>query len=199
MKPCSCASATSIRIQTEEGRAWDQDFRNRETRLRNDTHNFDEERTRLLLAEFNDIARKVKLTHGAAKEARSLTLYTGSEPPPSDGDSIAVWVRDQFSSSETDLVNTARAAGVDNPTLYVFIPRKAKDELLNCDCCRSGRRADDQREGRAIDSGGPVGPPEYGEPQSPGGATARQPGSGHRRRSQGLPGRCKRTSPSHSG
>ena len=120
-----------FRIQTEEGRAWDQDFRNRETRLRNDTHNFDEERTRLLLAEFNDIARKVKLMHGAAKEARSLTLYTGSEPPPSDGDSIAVWVRDQFSGSETDLVNTARAAGVDNPTLYVFIPRKAKDDLLN--------------------------------------------------------------------
>jgi len=120
-----------FRIQTEEGRAWDQDFRNRETRLRNDTHNFDEERTRLLLAEFNDIARKVKLPHGAAKEARSLTLYTGSEPPPSDGDSIAVWVRDQFSGSETDLVNTARAAGVDNPTLYVFIPRKAKDDLLN--------------------------------------------------------------------
>jgi hypothetical protein len=120
-----------FRIQTEEGRAWDQDFRNRETRLRNDTHNFDEERTRLLLAEFNDIARKVKLMHGAAKEARSLTLYTGSEPPPSDGDSVAVWVRDQFSGSETDLVNTARAAGVDNPTLYVFIPRKAKDDLLN--------------------------------------------------------------------
>ncbi|MFL6387117.1 MAG: BREX system P-loop protein BrxC [Terriglobales bacterium] len=121
-----------FRIQTEEGRAWDQDFRNRETRLRNDTHNFDEERTRLLLAEFNDIARKVKLTHGAAKEARSLTLYTGSEPPPSDGDSIGVWVRDQFSGSETDLVNIARAAGLGNPTLYVFIPRKvSREDLLN--------------------------------------------------------------------
>jgi hypothetical protein len=121
-----------FRIQTEEGRAWDQDFRNRETRLRNDTHNFDEERTRLLLAEFNDIARKVKLTHGAAKEARSLTLYTGSEPPPSDGDSIGVWVRDQFSGSETDLVNIARAAGLSNPTLYVFIPRKvSREDLLN--------------------------------------------------------------------
>jgi hypothetical protein len=119
------------RIQTEEGRAWDQDFRNRETRLRSDNHNFDEERSRLLLAEFNDIARKVKLLHGVAKEARSLTLHTGTEPPPSNGDSIAVWVRDQFSYSETDMVNTARAAGVDNPTLYVFIPRKAKPELLN--------------------------------------------------------------------
>jgi hypothetical protein len=117
------------RIQTEEGRAWDSEFHTRETRLKNDVHNFDEERTRLLLAEFNEAARKVKLLQGAAKESRSLSIHTGSEPPPSGGDGIPVWVRDQFSSSETDLVNIARAAGVDSPTLYVFIPRKAKPEL----------------------------------------------------------------------
>ena len=119
------------RIQTEEGRAWDSEFHTREARLKNDVHNFDEERTRLLLAEFNEVARKVKLLQGAAKESRSLSIHTGSEPPPSGGDGIPVWVRDQFSSSEADLVNTARAAGVDSPTLYVFIPRKAKDELAN--------------------------------------------------------------------
>ena len=28
-------------------------------------------------------------------------------------------------------MNTARAAGVNNPMLYVFIPRKSKDELAN--------------------------------------------------------------------
>jgi hypothetical protein len=119
------------RIQTEEGRAWDSEFHTREARLKNDVHNFDEERTRLLLAEFNEVTRKVKLLQGAAKESRSLSIHTGSEPPPSGGDGIPVWVRDQFSSSEADLVNTARAAGVDSPTLYVFIPRKAKDELAN--------------------------------------------------------------------
>lgn len=119
------------RIQTEEGRAWDSEFHTREARLKNDVHNFDEERTRLLLAEFNEVARKVKLLQGAAKESRSLSIHTGSEPPPSGGDGIPVWVRDQFSSSEADLVNIARSAGVDSPTLYVFIPRKAKDELAN--------------------------------------------------------------------
>lgn len=122
---------TEYRIQTEEGRAWDSEFHTREAKLKNDVHNFDEERTRLLLAEFNEIARKIKLLQGAAKESRSLSIHTGSEPPPSGGDGIPVWVRDQFSSSEADLVNIARAAGVDSPTLYVFIPRKAKDELAN--------------------------------------------------------------------
>lgn len=119
------------RIQTEEGRAWDSDFRTREAKLKNDVHNFDEERTRLLLAEFNEIVRKIKLLQGAAKESRSLSIHTGTEAPPVNGDSVPVWVRDQFSGSESDLVNAARTAGVDNPTLYVFIPRKAKDELAN--------------------------------------------------------------------
>lgn len=122
---------SEYRIQTEEGRTWDSEFRTREVKLKNDIHNFDEERTRLLLADFNEIVRKIKLLQGSAKEVRSLAIHTGSEPPPFTGDGVPVWVRDQFSSSEVDLVNTARAAGVENPTLYVFIPRKAKDELAN--------------------------------------------------------------------
>lgn len=122
---------SEYRIQTEEGRAWDSEFRTREAKLKNDVHNFDEERTRLLLAEFNEIVRKIKLLQGVAKESRTLATHTGIEPPPVNSDGVPVWVRDQFSSSEADLVNTARTAGVDNPTLYVFIPRKAKDELAN--------------------------------------------------------------------
>lgn len=122
---------TEYRIQTEEGRAWDSEFRTREVKLKNDVHNFDEERTRLLLAEFNEIVRKIKLLQGAAKESRTLSIHTGTDAPPVNGDGVPVWVRDQFSSSEADLVNAARTAGVDNPTLYVFIPRKAKDELAN--------------------------------------------------------------------
>ena len=122
---------SEYRIQTEEGRAWDAEFRAREARLKNDVHNFDEERTRLLLAEFGEIARKVKLQQGAAKEARAMTIFSGSEPPPNGGETVPVWVRDQFTSSEIDLVNAAKQAGVDSPTLYVFIQRKSKPELAN--------------------------------------------------------------------
>ena len=121
------------RIQTEEGRNWDQEFKQREARLRNDQHNFDEERTRLLLAEFDRAVRAVNsnLKQGAAKEARTLAIHSGPDAPVTNGESIPVWVRDQFSSSETELVNRAREAGVDSPTLYVFIPRKTPDELRN--------------------------------------------------------------------
>ncbi len=120
-----------FRIQTEEGRNWDQEFRQRESKLKNDTTNFDEQRDNLLGAEIDRIVRSIKLTHGAAKTARSLTVHRGSEPPTLNGDTIPVWVRDQFSGSETELLNAARGAGVDSPILYVFIPRKSRDELLN--------------------------------------------------------------------
>ncbi len=122
---------TEYRIQTEEGRAWDQDFRTREARLKNDVHHFDEERTRLFLAEFHAGASKIRLNQGAAKVSRTLAIHTGSEPPPNSGEAVPVWVRDAFSSNETDVQNAARAAGIGHPALYVFIPRRGKTELAN--------------------------------------------------------------------
>lgn len=118
------------RIQTEEGRNWDEDFRRRETRLRNDATNFDEQRDILFGADIDRIVRSVKLVQGQAKESRSLVIHRGQDPPQVAGDSIPVWVRDQFSSSEAEIVNRARAAGGESPILFVVIPRKAKDDLL---------------------------------------------------------------------
>jgi hypothetical protein len=118
------------RIQTEEGRNWDEDFRRREARLKNDTTNFDEQRDLLFGAEIDKTVRSVKLIQGQAKEARSLVVHRGQDPPEVAGDAIPVWVRDQFSSSEAEVVNAARAAGGDSPILFVFIPRKSKDDLL---------------------------------------------------------------------
>ncbi len=120
-----------FRIQTEEGRNWDFEFRQREAKLKNNTANFDEQRDRLLGAEIDRIVRSLKLLQGAAKEARSLTLHRTQDPPAANGETIPVWVRDGFSGSEKEMIAAARAAGVSSPILYVFVPRKSRDELLN--------------------------------------------------------------------
>ncbi len=120
-----------FRIQTEEGRNWDFEFRQREAKLKNNTANFDEQRDRLLGAEIDRIVRSLKLLHGAAKEARSLTLHRTQDPPTANGETIPVWVRDGFSGSEKEMIAAARAAGVSSPLLYMFVPRKSRDELLN--------------------------------------------------------------------
>ncbi len=120
-----------FRIQTEEGRNWDDEFRRRETRLKNDAAFFDERRDQFLAAEVQKIVDKVKLLHGAAKVPRDLKVHRAQDPPPDDSESIPVWLRDQFSSSEREVVDQVRAVGVTSPLLCVFIPKKSRDELLN--------------------------------------------------------------------
>ncbi|GIU77527.1 MAG: hypothetical protein KatS3mg005_0765 [Bryobacteraceae bacterium] len=120
-----------FRIQTEEGRNWDDEFRKREARLKNDTAFFDEHRDRYLADDVAKTVAKVKLLHGAAKVPRSLVTHRTAEPPVSDGESIPLWLRDGFTISEKEVLNAARAAGVSSPVLFVFIPRKSRDELLN--------------------------------------------------------------------
>ncbi len=77
-----------FRIQTEEGRNWDDEFRRREAKLKNDTAFFDEYRDRYLADEVAKTVAKVKLLHGAAEVPRSLETHRTTEPPASDGESI---------------------------------------------------------------------------------------------------------------
>ena len=119
-----------FRIQTEEGRNWDDEFRRREIKLKSDTAFFDERREQYLAAEVTQIVSKVKLLHGAAKVPRNLVTDRREEPPTSDGESIPIWLRNGFTISENEVLNAARSMGVSSPVLFVFIPRKSRDELL---------------------------------------------------------------------
>jgi hypothetical protein len=125
------AVGEEFRIQTEEGRNWDEDFRRREIKLKSDTAFFDERRDQYLAAEIAQIISKVKVPHGTYKLQRTLVTHRTPELPTSDGESIPVWLRDGFSTSEKEVLNAARTAGVSSPVLCIFIPRKSRDELLN--------------------------------------------------------------------
>ncbi len=120
-----------FRIQTEEGRNWDYEFRQRETKLKNDAAFFDERRDQLLAAEVQKVVDRVKLLHGAAKVPRDLKVHRSQDPPQADGESVPIWLRDGFSTSEKEILNAARAVGMNSALLFVFIPRKSRDELLN--------------------------------------------------------------------
>jgi hypothetical protein len=120
-----------FRIQTEEGRAWDDEFRKRETKFKNNAADFDEQRDQLLAAEIDRALKSIKLIQGHAKVSRSLVTHRGQDAPQVAGDSIPVWIRDGFSSTEKAMTDAAIAAGMDSPTIYVFIPKKSREELLS--------------------------------------------------------------------
>jgi hypothetical protein len=111
------------RLQTREGAEWDREFRNRQTKLANDDADLQIRRDQLLYAEADRIVRGVKMIQGAAKEPRHLIVFRDQTPPTATGESIPVWIRDVWSSSEKDIVDASRAAGTDSATIFIFIPR----------------------------------------------------------------------------
>jgi hypothetical protein len=117
------------RLQTREGSDWDREFRNRQTKLGNDQAAIQFRRDQLVYGEMDRIIRTIRVIQGAAKEPRQFLVHRDQTPPVVDGGSIPIWIRDQWSCAEKDVLDAARAAGNDSPVLFVFIPRKAADDL----------------------------------------------------------------------
>ena len=117
------------RLQTKEGSEWDREFRNRQTRLANDDADVQIRRDRLVYAQADRVIRSVKIVQGAAKEARQIVVSRDPTPPPGSGESVPLWIRDGWSTSEKEMVDAARAANTDSPTIFVFVPRQAADDL----------------------------------------------------------------------
>lgn len=117
------------RLQTKEGAEWDGEFRRRQSKLANDDADIQIRRDQFAYAEADRIIRSVKIVHGAAKEARQTLVSRDQVPPAGNGESVPLWLRDGWSSSEREMLDAARAAGTDSPTVFVFLPRQAADEL----------------------------------------------------------------------
>lgn len=117
------------RLQTREGAEWDREFRNRQTKLGGDAATIKFLQDQLLYAEADRIIRGQRLAQGAAKELRQFLVHRDQTPPPVDGASIPVWIRDGWSCSQKDVEEAARSAGTDSPVIHIFINKQAADDL----------------------------------------------------------------------
>ena len=117
------------RLQTKEGAEWDAEFRRRQSKLANDDADIQIRRDQQIYAEADRIIRSVRIIQGAAKEARQIAVSRDQSPPTSNGETVPLWIRDGWSASEKELLDAARAAGTDSPTVFVFLPRQAADDL----------------------------------------------------------------------
>jgi hypothetical protein len=117
------------RLQTKEGAEWDAEFRRRQGKLANDDADIQIRRDQQVYAEADRVIRSVKMVQGAAKEARQVVVSRDQAPPAGNGESVPLWIRDGWSASEKELLDAARASGIDSPTVFVFLPRQAADEL----------------------------------------------------------------------
>ncbi len=119
------------RLQTTEGAAWEQAFRERQAALRQDTATVEGTRERLFSTAVKDLLATVRVMQGQARLRRSLALHVGSEAPNGTKATVHVWLRDGWSCSETEAMVEARRCGPDDPVLHLFVPRRSAERLRN--------------------------------------------------------------------
>ena len=117
------------RLQTTEGAEWDRTYREKVGAIRNNESEIAYKRDQLLGAAVQAAVGSIKLSHGDAKEKRTLHLHTGSTEPSTEGDQVVVWLRDGWSVAQKEVEAEARQRGQDDSVLHVFLPRKAADDL----------------------------------------------------------------------
>jgi hypothetical protein len=69
------------------------------------------------------------LQQGTSRQSRKLVFELSSSRPPSSNDEVTLWVRDGWNDDEKSILNDARAAGVNSPLLFGYLPRLHHEEL----------------------------------------------------------------------
>lgn len=117
------------RMQTKQSSAWEGDFQERRSRLLQNNQQIASLRGERIRSECDRRLKDIRLLHGKSKQRRSVEFYYGPEPPKSKGPVVPVWIRDGWSDSLKSVQDDAHQAGVDSPTVFVFIERRNADEL----------------------------------------------------------------------
>ena len=117
------------RLQTPESIDWDADYRNRRSRILGDEVRMASERETAFRIALATALKDLAFVQGVSKTPRKYEMHFGSEMPPIDGSSVPVWIQNGWSVSEGSVREEARRSGVDNPTVFVFLPRLEADEL----------------------------------------------------------------------
>lgn len=115
-------------LQTREGSEWEQEFRNRESRILNDPTKIASKRNQLL-GNFCQKSISTRLTHGKSKEPRKLLFHTGENAPSDNKKDISIWIRDGWGIEEKSVLSDARSAGTNSPTIHIYIPKTQAEAL----------------------------------------------------------------------
>lgn len=117
------AVESEYRLQTREGVLWTHDFNRRRTSALNDDQRINSKRSELLRDGTKQALKPVSWQLGASPDKRKPNFELSSSRPTTTSDEVTLWVRDGWSDDEKSVLNDARAAGVDSPMLFGYLPR----------------------------------------------------------------------------
>lgn len=129
------------RLQTAEDAEWDQDFRNRYAKIRDDDVRIASDRSAVIRTAVNAALKGMSLTQGKTKTVRKYDLYFSADSPPKDASNVPIWIRDEWTATHSTVRDEAQAAGPDSPIVFVSLPRLQAEELRQA-LARSGAAED---------------------------------------------------------
>lgn len=118
-------------LQTAEGAEWTQEFNQRRTSIRADAARMSSLRSDWLQQAVDKELAGLKLVHGKSKTPRKLARHWGDDAPSTDGGTVPVWIRDEWSVTENKVREAAGLAGNDSPTVFVFLPKIDADAIAD--------------------------------------------------------------------
>jgi hypothetical protein len=123
------AVESEYRLQTREGVQWTHEFNRRRAAALADDQRINSHRAELLRAGAKQALKPIVLRQGSSSQARKLTFELSSSRPSSSGDEVTLWLRDGWSDDEKSVLHDSRAAGIDSPMLFGYLPRLHHEEL----------------------------------------------------------------------
>ena len=119
------------RLQTTESSAWHDEFRAQEAELKASPQRIEVQRAELFKTRMREGLSKVRLAQGKSNEARPFNISFDEVLPTDNTKNLYLWVQDGWQIDEKSLLAEAKSKGVDNPTLFAFIPDQSKTDLAN--------------------------------------------------------------------
>jgi hypothetical protein len=144
---------TEYRLQTREGALWTHDFNHRRTAVLADDERINSKRAELLRDGTKQALKPISLQQGISHQPRKLVFELSSSRPSSSNDEVTLWVREGWSDDEKSVLNDARAAGVDSPLLFGYLPRLQHEDLRQAIASHVAAQ-------ETLDAHGPAGTPE---------------------------------------
>ncbi len=117
------------RLQTEEGAEWEKEYRSRRAAIRDDASRMNQLRSERMIAAVESGLGGLKLTQGASKTPRKIQTHWGQEEPAADDGEVPLWIRDEWSVTESAVKKSAAEAGDESSVVFVLLPKHDPDQI----------------------------------------------------------------------
>ncbi len=116
-------------LQTEEGTEWEKEYGNRYSSIKDDPSKLATMRNERLYRAVEAALGGLRLTQGKSKTPRKIEIHYGVDEPTGDEADVPVWIRDEWTFTESAVRNAAAQAGDEDAVVHVLLPKRDAETI----------------------------------------------------------------------